>query len=135
MKIKKIIMVCALIIGALFVCPTNNRVDAAGVNNLELNASDNELRTESIRISQGSILYDESSGVTELDEAKDRTDSLIEWICRWIGGTVAVVSLIVAAFMAGSHQTEQRNQALVVMVLGIVIFFAPQIIDYLLGRS
>ena len=78
---------------------------------------------------------DDSSGITELDQAKERTTKLIKWICRWIGGLIALVSLVVALFMASSHQTEQRNTALVTCAIGIVIAFAPDVITYLLGKD
>ena len=81
------------------------------------------------------LLKDESSGVQALDDAKDRTNSLVKWICRWVGGLVALVSLVVALFMASSHQTEQRNTALVTCAIGIVIAFAPDVINYLLGNN
>ena len=78
--------------------------------------------------------YAESSGVSELDSARTRVDTLIEWACKWIGAIIALVALIAAIIMASSHQTEQRNQALVVMVFGVIIYFAPQIINYILNR-
>lgn len=141
MKIKMIIMSCVLIMSALFICTGKmNKVEAKGINESSVSSVVSDIKTDEnktntlTRIEKNHINAEESSGVSELDAAKDRTDSLIEWICRWIGATIAVISLIVAAMMASSHQTEQRNTALVVMVLGIVIFFAPQIIDYLLGR-
>lgn len=139
MKIKMIVMSCVLLVSALFICTGNiGNVEAKGISQeteAYLVSASNDQGPETILLKIGeNMLKQESSGISELDAAKDRTDKLIEWICRWIGGTIAVVSLIVAAMMASSHQTEQRNTALIVMVLGIVIFFAPQIINYLLGR-
>ncbi|MCR5103134.1 MAG: hypothetical protein K6B68_01585 [Eubacterium sp.] len=77
----------------------------------------------------------DSSGVSELDSAKTRTDGLVVWFCHWIGGVVAVIAFIVFLFMAGTHQTEQRNTALVVMIMGIAVYFAPSIVNYVLGKS
>ena len=136
MNIKKIaVVVCALVMSAFFLFPTGiSSVEAAGQSDIQTYmVSDGQDTTVKFVDVTGRVFFD-TSGVTELDEAKDRTDSLINWICKWIGATIAIISLIVAAMMASSHQTEQRNQALAVMVLGIVIFFAPQIIDYLLGK-
>jgi hypothetical protein len=79
-------------------------------------------------------VYD-TSGVAELDSAKERTDSLIKWVCAWVGGIIALVSLIIALVMASSHQQEQRNQALVGLAVGIIIAFAPQVVNYLLGNQ
>ena len=76
----------------------------------------------------------DSSGVAELDAAKDRTTQLVKWVCAWIGGLIALVSLIIALVMAASHQQEQRNQALVGLALGLMIAFAPQVVDFLLGK-
>ena len=81
-----------------------------------------------------STLFD-TSGVAELDSAKERTDSLIKWVCAWVGGIIALVSLIIALVMASSHQQEQRNQALVGLAVGIIIAFAPQVVNYLLGNQ
>ncbi len=98
-------------------------------------------RTESVRLvsSPGMTIplgtvYD-TSGVAELDSAKERTDSLIKWVCAWVGGIIALVSLIIALVMASSHQQEQRNQALVGLAVGIIIAFAPQVVNYLLGNQ
>ena len=94
--------------------------------------------TASSNIIIGGVYADEddgSSGVTELDEAKKRTNDLVKWVCAWVGGLIALVSLIIALVMAASHQQEQRNQALAGVALGLMIAFAPQIIDYLLHGS
>lgn len=77
----------------------------------------------------------ETSGVTELDSAKTRTNGLVVWFCHWIGGVVAVVAFIVFLFMAGTHQTEQRNTAAVVVIMGIAVYFAPSIVNYVLGKT
>ncbi len=77
----------------------------------------------------------DSSGVAELDAAKTRTNGLVVWFCHWIGGIVFIIALIVFLFMAGTHQTEQRNTALVVLLMGAAVFFAPSIVNYVLGKT
>ena len=47
----------------------------------------------------------------------------------------ALKLIIIALVMASSHQQEQRNQALVGLAVGIIIAFAPQVVNYLLGNQ
>ncbi len=75
-----------------------------------------------------------SSGVTELDNAASKTDSLVTWICSWIGGLMALFGIIWAAINQASHNSEGRNQGIIVGAIGIVVAFAPQITKMILGK-
>ncbi len=119
----------AVITTAAFLMPA--KVSAKGIDDDKVTSSSVAINGDYVVLRGGTTT--ESSGVPELDAAKERTTSLVKWICRWVGGLVALVSLVVALFMASSHQTEQRNTALVTCAIGIVIAFAPDVIDYLLG--
>ena len=77
----------------------------------------------------------DSSGVSELDSAKSKTNGLVVWFCHWIGGVVFIIALIVFLFMAGTHQTEQRNTAAVVMIMAAAVYFSPSIVNYVLGKN
>ena len=75
-----------------------------------------------------------SSGVTELDNAANRTNTLINWICGWIGGIMALFGFIWAAMNQAGHNTESRNMGIIVAAVGIIIAFAPRIVNFILGR-
>ena len=75
-----------------------------------------------------------SSGVAELDNAANRTNTLINWICGWIGGIMALFGFIWAAMNQAGHNTEARNMGIIVAAVGIVIAFAPRIVNFILGR-
>ena len=75
-----------------------------------------------------------TSGVTELDNAAAKTDSLVTWICSWIGGLMALFGIIWAAINQASHNSEGRNQGIIVGAIGIVVAFAPQITKVILGK-
>lgn len=75
-----------------------------------------------------------SSGVEKLDEAANRTNKLVTWVCAWIGGLMALFGIIWAAINQASHNSEGRNQGIIVGAIGIVVAFAPQITNMILGR-
>ena len=75
-----------------------------------------------------------TSGVTELDNAASKTDSLVTWICSWIGGLMALFGISWAAINQASHNSEGRNQGIIVGAIGIVVAFAPQITKMILGK-
>ena len=75
-----------------------------------------------------------SSGVSELDKAATRTNTLINWICGWIGGIMALFGFIWAAMNQAGHNTDSRNMGIIVAAVGIVIAFAPRIVNFILGR-
>ena len=77
----------------------------------------------------------DSSGVTELDNAANKTNSLVSWICSWIGGLMALFGIIWAAINQASHNSEGRNQGIIVGAIGIVVAFAPTITNFILGKS
>lgn len=75
-----------------------------------------------------------SSGVEKLDEAADRTNKLVTWVCAWVGGLMALFGIIWAAINQASHNSEGRNQGIIVGAIGIVVAFAPQITNMILGK-
>lgn len=87
-------------------------------------------------LSQGGGNTTESggSGVAELDEAANKTNTLVKWVCGWIGGLMALFGIIWAAINQASHNSEGRNQGIIVGAIGIVVAFAPQITSMILGR-
>jgi len=75
-----------------------------------------------------------SSGVTELDNAANKTNTLVTWVCSWIGGLMALFGIIWAAINQASHNSEGRNQGIIVGAIGIIVAFAPQITKMILGK-
>lgn len=75
-----------------------------------------------------------SSGVEKLDEAANRTNKLVTWVCAWVGGLMALFGIIWAAINQASHNSEGRNQGIIVGAIGIVVAFAPQITNMILGK-
>ena len=80
------------------------------------------------------MVYAAGSGVTELDNAATKTNTLVTWICSWIGGIMALFGIIWAAINQASHNSEGRNQGIIVGAIGIVVAFAPQITKMILGK-
>ena len=75
-----------------------------------------------------------TSGVTELDTAANKTNTLVTWVCSWIGGLMALFGIIWAAINQASHNSEGRNQGIIVGAIGIIVAFAPQITNMILGK-
>ena len=63
-----------------------------------------------------------------------KTNTLVTWICSWIGGLMALFGIIWAAINQASHNSEGRNQGIIVGAIGIVVAFAPQITNMILGK-
>jgi len=57
----------------------------------------------------GSEVYAACSGVTELDNAAEKTNTIVTWVCSWIGGLMALFGIIWAAINQASHNSEGRN--------------------------
>ena len=82
----------------------------------------------------GDVVHAAGSGVTELDNAANKTNTLVTWVCSWIGGLMALFGIIWAAINQASHNSEGRNQGIIVGAIGIIVAFAPQITNMILGK-
>ncbi len=82
----------------------------------------------------GDVVHAAGSGVTELDNAATKTNTLVTWVCGWIGGLMALFGIIWAAINQASHNSEGRNQGIIVGAVGIIVAFAPQITNMILGK-
>ena len=80
------------------------------------------------------MVYAAGSGVTELDNAATKTNTIVTWICSWIGALMALFGIIWAAINQASHNSEGRNQGIIVGAIGIIVAFAPQITNMILGK-
>jgi hypothetical protein len=97
-------------------------------------ASDFGPALNSLNLIGSTRLNDETSGVTELDNAATKTNKLVTWVCSWIGGLMALFGIIWAAINQASHNSDGRNQGIIVGAVGIVVAFAPQITNMILGK-
>ena len=120
---------------ALFVSAAFFMVKGEKVNARTATGSGVESVSESIGSSiNGVEVLKDSSGVAELDQAAERTNKLINWVCGWIGGIMALFGFIWAAMNQAGHNTESRNMGIIVGAIGVVIAFAPSIVNWILGK-
>ncbi len=129
----KMYLVAAVLMWAAFLFPERGYVEAA------TSETEPVVSTVTGSASFTPILYSDgisvsgSSGVTELDNAAKKTNTLINWICGWLGGIMALFGFIWAAMNQAGHNTESRNMGIIVAVVGVVIAFAPKIVNFILG--
>lgn len=131
----RIFLMVALFVGAAFFMAKGEQVNArtlsgGGVEGNEVEAISGYTGSS---ITDATVLKD-SSGVAELDQAADRTNKLINWVCGWIGGIMALFGFIWAAMNQAGHNTESRNMGIIVGAIGVVIAFAPSIVNWILGK-
>lgn len=137
-KLKKLLL-AAVLMGAAFLMP-GRPVEAAPAGTGEImlvgttGGGSNILRDEDPGAGGTGVGVNGSSGVSELDRAATRTNTLINWICGWIGGIMALFGFIWAAMNQAGHNTDSRNMGIIVAAVGIVIAFAPRIVNFILGR-
>lgn len=129
----KMYLVTAVLLGAAFLFPERGYAEAA--------VSDTGSEVSVVTGTAGftPVLYEDgvsisgSSGVKELDDAAKKTNTLINWICGWLGGIMALFGFIWAAMNQAGHNTDSRNMGIIVAVVGIVIAFAPKIVSFILS--
>ena len=126
----KMYLIAAVLIGAAFLMTESKPVHAATVTTTARVSS----RILEEKDNGTGIGVNGSSGVTELDNAAKRTNTLINWICGWFGAVVALFGFIWAAMNQAGHNVESRNMGIIVRVVGIVIAFAPKIVNVILGN-
>lgn len=128
-KIRLFLMV-VLVMGTAFFMVKGEKVNAKTVSDdVTIEASENI-----VSLIDGATVFKDSSGVAELDQAAERTNTLITWVCGWIGGIMALFGFIWAAMNQAGHNTESRNMGIIVGVIGVVIAFAPSIVNWILGK-
>lgn len=77
----------------------------------------------------------ESSGVQVVDDATKRGEQMMVFVVKFIGFCAALISFIFFLASFPTHQTEQRLISFFALVVSIGIFFGPEIINAVLGRS
>lgn len=86
-------------------------------------------------ILSGDMVALASTGVEGLDTSLDNGTTLLEGVCRAFGGMVTMIGIVLGAIGFFGHQTDMKAQAPIWIGVGVVIFFAPEITDFLLGRK
>lgn len=126
----KVFLVAALFMGVAFLMAKGKIVEAKTVpcNGVIVTSGNAIMNID------GTDTLADSSGVKELDQAAERTNKLINWICGWIGGIMALFGFIWAAMNQAGHNTESRNMGIIVGAIGVVIAFAPSIVKWILGK-
>lgn len=77
---------------------------------------------------------DTSTGVTELDDAMARGDKMGNGVIKFIGKWVARLGLIFFLISFPSHQAEMRIISFIGFVVGLAMYFGPEIVDAILGK-
>ncbi|SEG33924.1 hypothetical protein SAMN04487934_11634 [Eubacterium ruminantium] len=139
MKLNKIRMflVAALFVGVAFFMTKSTGVSAQTVGRNAIGGrvfGDNTEDVTEEGTEKNVTVLSDTSGVPELDNAAERTNKLINWVCGWIGGIMALFGFIWAAMNQAGHNTESRNMGIIVGVIGVVIAFAPSIVKWILGK-
>lgn len=76
----------------------------------------------------------DSTGVTEVDDSMDRGNSFLEGFVKFIGKGAALISLLFFFISFPTHQTDMRLNAFLAFCVGVLIYFAPEIIHFVFGK-
>lgn len=74
------------------------------------------------------------TGVTDLDKSIDRGTSLLEGLARALGAAITLVGIVIAAIGFFGHQEELKAKAPITIFVGVFIYFAKEIMNFLLGK-
>ena len=77
----------------------------------------------------------DSSGVTELDDSLTRGKTFLVGIIHFFGAAVALFGVVFAAIGFLGRDNEQKIIGITAFIVGIAIFFAPQIVNAVVGQS
>lgn len=86
------------------------------------------------------ILYAEGgdsseSGVTELDNSLTRGKKFLVGIIHFFGAAVALFGVVFAAIGFLGRDNEQKIIGITAFIVGVAIFFAPQIVNAVVGQT
>ena len=126
----KLFLMAALIVGAAFFMSKEKTVRAQ----TEADGSYMNIRKAvNDSVDNAAIVLKDSSGVKELDDAADKTKTVIKWVVAFIGGLIFLFGLIYALINAAGHNTEQRNMGFIALGVGLLIVFAVPITSWITG--
>lgn len=110
-KRKKIFMLMLLML--MFIsCISEVRADAKGFDS--------------------NIFYGEETGVDEVDDAMDRGDKIGKGAIKFIGKWVTIIAFIFFVISLPTHQQEMRYISLIGLIVGVGVYFGPEIVDKIL---
>lgn len=86
------------------------------------------------------ILFEEGqdasgSGVTELDSSLTRGKKFLVGIIHFFGAAVALFGVVFAAIGFLGRDNEQKIIGITAFIVGVAIFFAPQIVNAVVGQT
>ncbi len=99
-----------------------------------VNAAESE-RLTSTREGYVNIVYSEGTGVTDVDTALKNLKTLIVGIVRVFGGIAALVGVVICVLGFTSHNREQQWAGVIVAIAGIIVVFAPEIVNAITGKQ
>lgn len=76
----------------------------------------------------------DGTGIDELDDSINRGNMVIIGICRALGAACGMVGIVLALIGFFGHQQDLKAQAPIFIFVGVGIFFAPEIFNFLVGR-
>lgn len=85
--------------------------------------------------SSGNTAGTDSTGINELDESMNRGTQVLVGICRALGGACGIVGIVLALIGFFGHQQDLKAQAPIFIFVGVGIFFAPEIFNFLVGKK
>ena len=75
------------------------------------------------------------SGVTELDSSLGRGKKLLVGVIHFFGAAVALFGIVFAAIGFLGRDQEQKMIGITAFIVGIAVFFAPQIVNAVVGQT
>lgn len=76
-----------------------------------------------------------STGVSDVDSALKNLKTLIVGIVRVFGGIAALVGVVICVLGFTSHNREQQWAGVLVAIAGIIVVFAPEIVNAITGKQ
>lgn len=73
------------------------------------------------------------TGEEHLDASMKRGVGLIEGMCRALGLMIGIIGIVLAGIGFFGHQDDMKARSPMVIGVGLVIFFAPEIFRFLVG--
>ncbi|MCM1083340.1 MAG: hypothetical protein NC428_07670 [Clostridium sp.] len=74
------------------------------------------------------------TGEEHLDASLNRGVGLIEGMCRALGLIIGVIGIVLGSIGFFGHQDDMKARAPIAIGVGVVIFFAPEIFRFLIGK-
>lgn len=75
------------------------------------------------------------SGVTELDNSLGRGKKLLVGVIHFFGAAVALFGIVFAAIGFLGRDNEQKIIGITAFIVGVAVFFAPQIVNAVVGQT